>query len=78
MITEVTLQKGHGKDIIIDIVNVNDIVQVIANDIANYIVIHTGHIENFLQRWKFPAADFVENFQNFLLLILAIQLLILF
>ena len=45
-ITEVTSQKGHGKDIIIDIVNVNDIVKVIANDI----VIHTGHFENFLQR----------------------------
>ena len=41
-ITEVTSQKGHGKDIIIDIVNVNDIVKVIANDI-----IHTGHFENF-------------------------------
>ena len=45
-ITEVTSQKGHDKDIIIDIVNVNDIVKVIANDI----VIHTGHFENFLQR----------------------------
>ena len=45
-ITEVTSQKSHGKDIIIDIVNVNDIVKVIANDI----VIHTGHFENFLQR----------------------------
>ena len=30
-ITEVTSLKGHGKDIIIDIVNVNDIVKVIAN-----------------------------------------------
>ena len=49
-ITEVTSQKGHDKDIIIDIVNVNDIVKVIANDIANDIVIHTGHFENFLQR----------------------------
>ena len=76
--TEVTSQKGHGKDIIIDIVNVNDIVKVIANDIANNIVIHTGHFENFLQRWIFPAADFVEKFQKILLLILAIQLLILF
>ena len=45
-ISEVTSQKGHDKDIIIDIVNVNDIVKVIANDI----VIHTGHFENFLQR----------------------------
>ena len=45
-ITEVTSPKGHDKDIIIDIVNVNDIVQVIANDI----VIHTGHFENFLLR----------------------------
>ena len=58
----------------IDIVNLNDIVKVIANDIG----IHTGHFENFLQRWKFPAADFVEKFQKFLLLILAMQLLILF
>ena len=49
-ITEVTSQKGHDKDIIIDIVNVNDIVEVIANYIANDIVIHTGHFENFLQR----------------------------
>ena len=41
-------------------------VQVIANDIANDIVIHTGHFENFLQRWIFPAADFVQNFQQFI------------
>ena len=45
-ITEVTSQKGHGKDIIIDIVNVNDIVKVIANDIG----VHTGHFENVRQR----------------------------
>ena len=45
-ITEVTSQKGHDKDIIIDIVNVNDIVKVIANDNG----IHTGHFETFLQR----------------------------
>ena len=44
--TEVT----YSKDIIIDIVNVNDIVKVIANDIANDIVIHIGHFEIFLQR----------------------------
>ena len=53
----------------IDTVNVNDIVMVIANDIANDIVIHTGHFENFLQRWIFSDADFVEKFQKFLLLI---------
>ena len=36
------------------------------NVIAIAIVIHTADIENFLQRWISPAADFVQNFQKFI------------
>ena len=70
MITEVT----YSKDIIIDNVNVNNvnIVNAIAIAIAFAIVtfiaidnvINTAHFENFLQRWIFPAANFVLNFQK--------------
>ena len=78
MITEVTF----SKDVIIDNVN---IVNAIAIDIAFAIVtfiaidnvINTAHFENFLQRWKFPAANFDLKFQKNISLILTIKLLFL-
>ena len=49
---------------------VNAITIVIVFAIVTFIaidnVINTAHFENFLQRWIFPAADFVQNFQQFI------------